>query len=245
VPSSRGAFPYGGIELARLFDARQEPAGGIGGRPPAAFGMLVRDVSARTVAAGQVPDRGRLRLLRAPRGVGASASAWTGRAYAGPFTDLRAAGVVQRGGVVLRTRHRFTRGFVETAWRLHRVAGRARHTVDVLFPSTGGRAAGVTAVLRDGSVVAVGTRRRRLAGIAYLHVRSRRSSYVLVPRSRPAGATVHLLRPRAQSSAPEPGPTLAVQLARESRARRASFRARLAPADGGSTATVAARLGAR
>jgi hypothetical protein len=241
VPSSRGAFPYGGIELARLYDGRQEPAGGIGGRPPAAFGVLVRDISGRKVVASQLPDRGRLRLTRAPSGVHASASAWTGRAFAGPFSELRAAGVVREDGVVVRTRHRFTRTFVGTEWSVRRAAGRARHTLDVLFPSTGGRAT-VTAVLPDGSERPIGLARRPLREIAYLHVRSAGAGYVVVPRSRPSGATVHLLRTRPQSSAPDPGPTLAVQLARESRARRASFSARVAPVTAEHRDAVAARL---
>jgi hypothetical protein len=241
VPSSRGAFPYGGIDLARLYDSRQEPAGGIGGRPPAAFGVLVRDISGRKVIASQLPDRGSLRLTRAPSGVRASASAWTGRAFAGAFSDLRAAGVVREHGVVVRTRHRFTRAFVGTEWHVRRAAGRARQTVDVLFPSTGGRAT-VVAVLRDGSERRVGLVRQPLRRIAYLHVRSEHAGYVIVPRSRPRGATVHLLRTRAQSSAPDPGPTLGVQLARESRGRRAAFSARVAPVTAERRDAVAARL---
>jgi hypothetical protein len=242
VPSSRGAFPYGGIDLARLHDARQEPAGGIGGRPPAAFGVLVRDISGRKVVASQLPDRGALRLTRAPSGVHASASAWTGRAFAGPFSDLRAAGIVREGGVAVRTRHRFTRGYVGTRWRVRRASGRSRQTVDVLFPSTGRGRARVTAVLRDGSERPIGLARRPLRQIVYLHVRSADAGYVVVPRSRPPGATVHLLRTRAQSSAPDAGPTLAVQLARESRARHAAFSARVAPVTAEHRDAVAARL---
>ena len=45
VAVTRGAFPYGGIELARLFDREQDVAGGVGGRPPASFGVVVRDGS--------------------------------------------------------------------------------------------------------------------------------------------------------------------------------------------------------
>ena len=55
VPVSQRAFPYGGIELARLYDARQEVAANIGGRPPAAFGLLVHDGSGRRVLATQTP----------------------------------------------------------------------------------------------------------------------------------------------------------------------------------------------
>ena len=38
---NRGKVPYGGIELARLYDADGDPIGGTGGRPPGAFGVLV------------------------------------------------------------------------------------------------------------------------------------------------------------------------------------------------------------
>ena len=108
VPSARRAYPYGGIDLARLYDGRQEVAAGIGGRPPASFGLLVRDVAGRQRFATQLPDRGRLWLTRAPLGVRARASAWTGRAYAGPFRDLRAAGLARGRGWTGRTSHRFT-----------------------------------------------------------------------------------------------------------------------------------------
>jgi hypothetical protein len=72
VPDSQRAFPYGGIDLARLFDGRQEVAANIGGRPPAAFGLVVHDRGGRRVLATQRPRirlGGRpLRLTRAPAG---------------------------------------------------------------------------------------------------------------------------------------------------------------------------------
>lgn len=209
VPSSRGAFPYGGIDLARLYDARQRPVGGIGGRPPESFGLLVRDVSGRRVFASQLHDRGRLWLTRAPSGVRASASAWTGRAYAGAFRDLRAAGIARGRGWVARVSHRFTTDFLETSWRLRGPRARVRVFVDVLFP-TGSAGATIDAELRDGSVRRVGAVRFPLRDV----VRFRVGGYRMEPRSRPRGASVHLLMSRPQSSAPDPGPTLAIQLVR-------------------------------
>ena len=64
----------------------------------------------------------------------------------------------------------------------------------------------------------------------------------MLPWRRPRGATVHLLHPRAQSSAPLAGPTLAVQLLRASRARTAGFSARYAPVERERAAETAARL---
>ena len=239
VPSSRGAYPYGGIDLVRLYDGRQDVAAG--GRPPASFGLLVRDISGRRTFASQLPDRGRLRLTQAPHGVRASSSAWTGRAYAGPFQDLRAAGFAGGRGWLARTSHRFTYFFVETTWTLRRTGARGRASVDVLFPSWG-RDAEVTLLLRDGSSRRLGTTRFLLRQVSYLRVQSEHGAYLVLPRRRPRGATVHLMHPRPQSSAPLAGPTLAVQLVRAGRAAGARFSARYAPVESGRAAETAARL---
>ena len=137
---------------------------------------------------------------------GASASAWTGRAYAGPFQDLRAAGIARSHGWVARTTHRFVYDFAQTSWSLRRAGARGRATVDVVFPSWGGASASVTAVLHDGSSVRVGSSRIPLRRIAHLRIASRYASYVVVPRTRPRGATVHLLRVAAQSVGAAAGP---------------------------------------
>ena len=90
VAVNQNAFPYGGLDLARLFDGQQEVAANIGGRAPASFGLMVRDVAGRRVTASQI-GRSRvvagsrpLRLIKAPSGAGAISSAAIGRAYAGP-----------------------------------------------------------------------------------------------------------------------------------------------------------------
>jgi hypothetical protein len=102
------------------------------------------------------------------------------------------------------------------------------------------------AVRRDGSRTEVGAQRSALADVAYLHVQSEHSGYVVVPREGPAGATAHALTTTSQSSAPNPGPTLALQLARDGLVRRTSMTVRLAPArDIADAAEMAARLSPR
>ena len=224
------AFPYGGIEMARLFDGRQDVAGGIGGTPPASFGVWVRDVSGRrllgsqigraAVSAGTTP----LRLIRAPKGVTARASSAVRHAYAGVFRDLRARGTAVGGGFRITTTHRFTPGFVDTSWRVE--GGSRRASTDVLFPSTGAGAA-VTAVLRDGRRVRVGSRRIALARVTRFEIQSARSGYTVTPLRRPRGATAHVIRPGRQSSAPDPGPTLGIQLTRAARVRQVALAARV------------------
>jgi hypothetical protein len=234
VAVNQRAFPYGGIDLARLFDGRQEIAGGIGGTPPASFGAIVRDVNGRRVLASQVARAAvsrsltPLRLVKAPTGVTATASSAIGRAYAGPFTDLRATGTVSGRTAGIRVTHRFTPRSIQTRWDVTRRSSAAPYSVDVLFPSTGRSAAHVSAILRDGSRVEVGSR-IALSRVRRLEVVSRYSGYTVTPLSRPAGAAVHVMRPAPQASAPDPGPTLAVQLERNARFDRTAFTARLTP----------------
>jgi hypothetical protein len=175
IAVNQKAFPYGGLDLARLFDGEQEVAANIGGRPPASFGLLVRDVNGRQVTASQhardrvVAGSSPLRLTKAPSGAGAISSAAVGRAYAGPFSDLRATGTSTTRELALRVTHRFTKDWIQTNWTVTRRSGRARYTADVLFPSwkgDGTAPAGITAVLRDGTSVTVGARRVRVSTVS-------------------------------------------------------------------------------
>jgi hypothetical protein len=168
-------------------------AAAIGGRPPAAFGVVVRDRSGRRVLASPTP---RLELGGSPLRVS--------RRGPGSFGVLRASGVVRARGAVVRTRHRFTARSIRTSWT---VRGR-RGSVDALFPSWGRRAR-IVAVRADGSRVPVG-HRVPLRGVGYLEVQSARAGYVVVPLRR-AGVVARTIRTRRQSSAPNPGPTLALR----------------------------------
>ncbi len=250
VAVNQRAFPYGGLDLARLFDGTQEVAANIGGRPPASFGLMVRDLAGKRVAASQV-GRPRviagvrpLTLLKAPHGAGAVSSALVGRAYAGAFSDLRATGAVSARGMLLRVTHRFTRDWIQTSWTASRAAGGSRYTADVLFPSwAGSSSASVVAVRRDGTRVTVGSRLIPLSSVAYLWVRSEHAGYVVVPKSFAAGSGVHVMHAAAQSSDPRPGPTAAIQIARASRFSRAALTVRIMPVhDEQEAATAAARL---
>jgi hypothetical protein len=250
VPVSQGAFPYGGIELARLYDAEQDVAANIGGRPPAAFGLLVHDSAGGRVLATQTAattraGAGALRLTRAPAGVGVSPQTSARRAYAGPFEDLRATGRMLSPTLEARTAHRFTPGFVQTRWSLRRRSGSSPYTVSALFPSYGAGAR-VTAVRRDGSRVRLSSRAIPLRGVAYFHVSSAQSGYVIVPRRAPRAAGVRITQPDAQSSAPRPGPTLIVRLDRSFTTGSTAMTARIAIArTRAEAAAAAALLGAR
>jgi hypothetical protein len=66
-----------------------------------------------------------------------------------------------------------------------------------------------------------------LKHVERFEIESERSGYTVVPLSRPAGAVARLLPTARQSSAPDPGPTLAIDIARGAAWRRATFGARL------------------
>jgi hypothetical protein len=230
VAVNQGAFPYGGIDLARLLDGRGRVAATIGGQAPVAFGVAVRDAGDRIVLASQ---RGRahpgravspLRLTRAPEGVGAHPQAAPVRAYAGPFTDLVATGSTGAAGMTATSRYRFTPRAIEGRWSLVGTPP-AGARVDVLFPSTGAGAS-VVAQLRDGETVRLGSEAIALSRIDHVDVRSARGGYRVTPLERPAGSAVRLEPTRPQPSAPTPGPTTAVALPYDG---GATFAARITP----------------
>jgi hypothetical protein len=230
VPVNQDAFPYGGIDLARLFDARQEVAATVGGRTPAAFGLRIRDARGRVLLATQRGGRrdldqarSPLRLTRAPAGVGVAASTERRRAYAGPFERLAAVGTLRRNGIRATVRHRFTKYAVRTRWTVRR-AQRAPVTVELLFPGWEGGAA-PTATLRGGRTIELGRGARRLRGVEHLSVGGPHAGYRVTPGSRKLVARV--IRTRPQPAAPGAGPALAIRLGRESRARTFAFDVRL------------------
>ena len=184
VSDNRGAFPYGGLDLARLFDARQEPVANIGGRPPAAFGVVVR-ARGHVVLATQNGAR-----HTAIRGVAAHPSAR--RAYAGPFTALRVSGTARAGARSARSAYRFTPTAIDARWTVKADAG---DRVAATFPSWGAATA-LTATLTDGTRVQLDATPLPLARIARLEVGS---GYTITPRGRLPKARRCGPRPRGRS----------------------------------------------
>jgi hypothetical protein len=243
LPVNLHAVPYGGIELARLFDRNQKVVSNIAGRPWASFGVVVRDQSARSVLSTQrprgAPDpfRPALELMQSPRGSVRSrkgsvkrAQEYPSRPYAGSFETLIARGRHESLEVVVETTHRFKRDWIETRWKIAR-RKRQRYTADVLFPSWG-KTATIEAVLFDGTrkaLAAPGLPRRRvqLKNVRYFYLAGKETGYVVVPFGRRGAARI--LKPKRQGGAPDPGPTLAVELAHRAKFKRLDFAVRMAP----------------
>jgi hypothetical protein len=255
VPVNQGAVPYGGIELARLFDREQRAIAEIGGRPWASFGIIVRNRRGQVLLMSQrgrfAPDPLRTPLLldRSPGGPLRRPVPYPPRPYAGPFDELVARGEVESSEAAVTTVHRFRAKSIETRWKVRR-RKRGRYSVDALFPSWG-RQASVEAVLRDGQRVTLAsalTRRQkvRMRNVAYFYLASSEGGgYVVVPTGRRRG-TGRIVRPKAQASSPIPGPTLAVSLVRAGKFKSLELAVRIAPASSPDHAErVATRLGVK
>jgi hypothetical protein len=239
---TNGAYPYGGIDLARLYDDRQEVAATLGARMPASFGIVARNRhgTARLVTSRPASRRAPgppLRLLRAPLGVDSAGSPL--RAFAGPFDVLRVTGVKRAGGVVARSTYTFRPGSIVGAWSVHASTSR-RRSAEALFPSTGGEQAAVWALLRDGQALPL-AERRPVQGVAAFWIQSEHSGYVVAPQDRVKGATASTVLPTKQPSAPDPGPTLSIRLTGRLRERPVRFSARIVPARDLETARAAVR----
>ncbi len=208
VPVSHGAFPYGGLDLARLFDGDQRVAAGIGGRPPSAFGLRVRDLGGRTLLATQ---RARtygpppVRLTRAPAGVGVAAATGARRAYAGPFRDLRLRGETGALGLRASSAYRFRPRWIDASWTATSRTG-APLSTDALFPTWGDRPAiALNGHRLDRAAVPIARGDR-------LTIRSGGTGYSVTIRNAPPGASARLVPGNRQASAPRAGPSIAIGL---------------------------------
>ncbi len=158
----------------------------------------------RPASASSCGARGRSRVLAtqgAPAGAERRARALPARARdphaalpersrtRGRSRHLEAVGRVARGAGAVAVRHRFTPEYIESTWTVTR--GRRRLLAEALFPSWGGAAARITAVL-------AGRRDARAAASG----RGERRGGALLPPRRPA----RRLRPRARGRRPRERP---------------------------------------
>ena len=251
IAVNQGAFPYGGLEPARLFGPGQTVAANVGGTSDACFAIVVRNHRSGRVTHSQ---RGRrsasltnppLRLRTAPRGTARRPIAYPQHAYAGPFREIEAAGTTSGPTADIVSRHRFRAGHIESTWHIAPRAGaRGEHSIRAQFPSWG-TSATITAVLRDGTRHLLGNKPIAINRIAWLHIAGEDGGYVIVIRSRNPPGHARLLHPNTQPSAPNPGPTLALELLTHARLRHRTLTVRYAPAHDLAAATaLAGRLAA-
>jgi hypothetical protein len=247
VAISNGAFPYGGIDIARWYDSRQRVISHVGGRAPAAFGLLVRAPNGRVVTASQRPRTlgrpGRLPIIltRSPQGPITTVKRYPSSPHTGRFDQIDASGVVDRAGVRFRSRYVFTIDHIVVAWQVTRSRGDVL-TAEATLPSWG--EATLNAVKHSGEVLKLsGNAFVPLADVSYFFVDGSEGGYVVVPRSFLPTATAHVIKPSEQSSNPRPGPSISVRIATGAHWRDVSLRVAMAPArSADEAAAVAQRL---
>jgi hypothetical protein len=226
VTTSNDAFPYGGIDLARLFDSRQRVVSHIGGRAPAAMGLVVRDANNAIVAASQrsrvtLPSGNLpLKLTRSPQGAVYHGTRYPENPYAGTFADyLEAEGFFDRSRAQFRSRYRFYPDRIQIGWRITRSRTDAL-SAEALLPSWGNDAA-IDVTLKTGAVHhlvdAPGQGQVPMADVDWFYISGEETGYVAVPGAFPEGAVARLLKPSEQSSNPRPGLSLSIRLSATAR----------------------------
>ena len=250
MATNHGSFPYGGIELARLYDGDQRPAGCVGGYRRGGFGVVCENTRGGTVLATQEPRTTSatppLAVTRSPRGAIRGGRRYPARPYAGSFDVLQVQATKRTRSVTVTTTTTFRKASIDTTWRLTRTGERAV-SAEVRFPTYGGGGQ-IVAVLQEGirqplgggSSVSVS----RVAYFVCLGAGIGQAGYVVLLDSVSSGAVARLTRPGAQRSNPQPGPSLLVLLARASRWTRLHLKTRIATvASLEEAATVAKSLG--
>lgn len=221
VTTSNDAFPYGGIDLARLYDGHQRVVSHIGGRAPAGMGLVVRAPDNSIVAASQrsrvtLPkDKLPLVLTKSPQGRVHHGSRYPRTPYAGAFTDhIEAEGFADRSGVQFHSRYKFYADRIHIDWRITRSRTDAL-SAEALLPSWGTDSA-IEATLKTGAVQrlvsAPAQGQVSMADVDWFYISGEETGYVVVPHLFPAGAVGRLLKPSEQSSNPRPGTSLSIRL---------------------------------
>ena len=208
VAVSNGAFPYGGIDIARWYDSRQRVISHIGGRAPARSASSCAAPNGTLITASQRPRTSAQGASPDPEQVAAGAdhvpSATRAHPTPGRSTEIETAGW-STGRACVSGRATCSRPTTSTfAWQM------TRTRTDALTAEARCRAgvtASLNAVLRSGQVVKLaGTAFVRLSDVRYFFIDGTEGGYVVVPRSFPPTATAHVIKPSAQSSNPRSGP---------------------------------------
>src|SRR3954452_21146765 len=124
VAANHGAFPYGGVDLARLFNVDQDVAGDLGGVGAGAFGLIVT-AHGRAVLHTQYGRRASNSPLQLVEPRRLTARDTQRQAHAGPFTELYVRGTVHQNGFTATSAYRFTPTAIEGHWGVSGPGGEA------------------------------------------------------------------------------------------------------------------------
>lgn len=225
VPFNRGAFPYGGIDPVRLFGSGQKPVATLGGVPPEAMGVVVRDVDGREHVASARTEKGAvgkpLQILASPFGTLSKPLAYPWPSYAGTFARLQVRGRVQGERVRITSNHEFREAWIASNWTVECLDTQMRCDDEIIvhFPSYG-RGAPIEAELWSGELIRLPDPPDRgpivVGSVKVADVRrfiiGHAPGYSVYPTSLQGEATIMVLPTEPQDTNPSPGPTLTIVL---------------------------------
>jgi hypothetical protein len=195
---------------------------------------VVRAPNGRVVAASQRPrtrlPRGRIPLIlnKSPQGPIYRSKRYPGSPHAGPFTQIETGGLAGQNGVRFRSRYLFDTDHIHVAWQVTRTRAGAL-SAEAMLPSWG--EVTLNAVLYSGATLKLAEPASvRLSDVRYFFLDGSEGGYVVVPRSFPPDATVHVLTPSPQNSNPRPGPSISLRIATGAQWRDVSLKVVMAPA---------------
>jgi hypothetical protein len=199
VDVSNDAFPYGGIELARLYDAEQRIVGGVGGYGASGFGVMLTDADGTVLHSQSVrktaPAKPPLTVTKSPMGAIRGTVDYPSAPYAGAFETLEYTGSAEAGAAEVEVEHTFASDRIVCRWTLTRRGG----------PELGAA---------DGTRVAPRTRRRLGDTRRFTIVNgAKQGRYDVQVVSAPSDTVVTAVQVSPESSQPNPGPSLVLQLA--------------------------------
>jgi hypothetical protein len=213
---NRHAVNYGGLDLNRLFDARQQPVGCTAGTGLANFMARISDHGGKLLLSTQMGNEASMSISVTQRDgslrrVGPASLPYPLNAYAGPMRAVLATGRVAHGAAAIATAHRLLAETIECNWELTLPA---RGRWEVALPSYGpearflvdeGAGADRAGTLRDLEKGASGL---KLAATREVVVQSEQGGYTITSLSAPRGAMLRVVDAPSSTGAALPGPTL-------------------------------------
>lgn len=209
---NRRAVPYGGLDLNRLFNSRQQPVGATAGTGLANFMARIRDPGGKVLLSTQMGENASMSIAvtqreGSVRRVGPASPPYPLDAYAGPLRAVLASGHVARGPAAIATTHRLLAETIDLGWQL--TLPPHAHW-EVALPSYGSQA-GFFLDTPGGLVeLEENTAARPLAAARQIVVRAEQGGYTITPLTAPAGSRMRVVHPPSSTGAAQPGPTLLI-----------------------------------
>ncbi len=213
---NHAAVPYGGLDMCRLFDARQRPVASIAGTGFANFAARIRDGGGGVLLDTQMGEAASMSVAAvlhdgSERSAGPGSAPYPRHAYAGPMRGVTATGQVAHGDAAIATTHRLLPETILLEWELTLPPHAGGW--EVALPSYGSQASFVVEHHGASTELQVGAVGPALSAVQRILVQAEAGGYLIMPRTAPPGARLSTVHPPSGTGAARPGPTLLIAAA--------------------------------